>query len=269
MKTLTIRVSPRMAAKWLMKNKNNRPLSQTRVDYYCDMLLNKKWMITGEAIKFDWDGNLLDGQHRLAACVKSKASFKTVVIRGLDPNSFMFMDETMPRGNAHRLHCAHEKNSAVLGTAINRAIVVDRGGIGKRKIRPDEVFSFLNDNPKIRDSASLSKSMEKKTTAVKPATFTALHYLFSKAGPEINNTFWERVAEGIGLKRGMPEMVLRSRLLKDSASQAKLREIVIMALIIKTWNSVVLGKPLKGLQWRDGEPFPKIVKAARSLKVAG
>lgn len=45
---------------------------------------NGNWKANGEAIKFSSTGRLLDGQHRLRACVKEQVPFTTLVIRGLE-----------------------------------------------------------------------------------------------------------------------------------------------------------------------------------------
>ena len=46
---------------------------------------NGEWKLNGKSICFDWNGRLLNGQHRLSAVVRSGVPLTTLVVRGLDP----------------------------------------------------------------------------------------------------------------------------------------------------------------------------------------
>lgn len=50
----------------------------------------ERWMLNGEPIVFDADGNLKDGQHRLQAIVMADVSVSMLVVRGVDPNVDLF-----------------------------------------------------------------------------------------------------------------------------------------------------------------------------------
>ena len=75
MKVQQSTITPEYAKELLDYNKKNRSLSKATVDRYAEDMRKDNWQQNGEAIKIDWDGNLIDGQHRLAACVKSGVSF--------------------------------------------------------------------------------------------------------------------------------------------------------------------------------------------------
>ena len=75
MKNKPIKVTPHLASKWLQKNSCNRPLSQNTVYRYADAILSGEWKLNGDTIRFDSNGTLIDGQHRLHACVKAGKSF--------------------------------------------------------------------------------------------------------------------------------------------------------------------------------------------------
>lgn len=59
-----VEVSPELASEWLKGNDFNRKLSPTITSRYADEMKNNRWAFTGDSIKFDSDGTLLDGQHR-------------------------------------------------------------------------------------------------------------------------------------------------------------------------------------------------------------
>jgi len=72
----------------LKRNAMNRPLSKSHVDKLSDSLLRGEWVMNGDAIRISKCGILIDGQHRLSAVVKSGVSIETIVIDGLDLQSF-------------------------------------------------------------------------------------------------------------------------------------------------------------------------------------
>lgn len=73
-------VTPAMAKKWLEKNHpNNRPIVWGQVESLANDMARDAFTLTHQGVCFDGDGNLIDGQHRLSAVVKSGKSVKMVV----------------------------------------------------------------------------------------------------------------------------------------------------------------------------------------------
>lgn len=66
----TTTITPKDAMLILEKNINNRKLNKKKVENYVRDLKSDNWITTsGETIKFDLKGNLIDGQHRLQAII--------------------------------------------------------------------------------------------------------------------------------------------------------------------------------------------------------
>ena len=76
-------ITPAMAQEWAGLNTRNRPVRYTKVAQFARDMTAGKWMLNGETIKIASDGTILDGQHRLYACIQAEVPFETVVIRGL------------------------------------------------------------------------------------------------------------------------------------------------------------------------------------------
>jgi hypothetical protein len=49
-------------------------------------------MLTGDTLKFGTNGDLLDGQNRLRACITSGIPMQTRVVFGIDPVAFKYLD---------------------------------------------------------------------------------------------------------------------------------------------------------------------------------
>ena len=90
-------VTPEMAKKWLDTMVTNRPLKQWAVNSYADAIINGKFRTNGEFIKFDWNGNLCDGQHRLSAIVKANRPVLMCIARNCDPADFVTYDSGVNR----------------------------------------------------------------------------------------------------------------------------------------------------------------------------
>lgn len=71
-------VAPSDARELLGKNYDNRALSESIVARYAGDILGGRWALTHQAIAVGPDGNLVDGQHRLAAIIR--AGVPTLVV---------------------------------------------------------------------------------------------------------------------------------------------------------------------------------------------
>ena len=84
-------ISPEMAKQYLATSKGNRRIHPGRVDAYTrDMQMNR-WYV-GATIKFDTDGALIDGHHRLSAVLMYGFPVRFLVIRKLPPESVAGID---------------------------------------------------------------------------------------------------------------------------------------------------------------------------------
>ena len=76
------KITPAIAKSMLTKNTCNfRRPDQARVTRYSDEQSRGKWKLTGDAIVFANTGELLNGQHRLLAVIKSGVTCEFVVLR--------------------------------------------------------------------------------------------------------------------------------------------------------------------------------------------
>lgn len=81
-------IGPAEAAKYLKQNLHNRRLREWHVKRLADDMSAGRWQENGEAgIDIDWNGNVADGQHTLAAIEMSGATITLRVTRGVDPAS--------------------------------------------------------------------------------------------------------------------------------------------------------------------------------------
>jgi len=101
----------------------NRPLKMSKVRQIADQIAAGDWVLNGEAIVFDEDEKLLDGQHRIKALQFAgerhnfTGSLKSVVVRGIPRSLFHTFDQGEKRSLADVVAMDNIKNAAEVAVA--------------------------------------------------------------------------------------------------------------------------------------------------------
>ena len=85
-----VTVTREMAFTWLdTTDIQNRGVQQQTVHKYARRMNTGKWAVTGETLKFDPDGNLIDGQHRLWGFIETNfTEMDFLVMRGVPTHRY-------------------------------------------------------------------------------------------------------------------------------------------------------------------------------------
>src|SRR4051812_37258312 len=78
-------ITPKDAARMLAGMESNRLKSPPHIAKLARDMKGGNWKVNGETIKLDHREKVIDGQHRLLACIQAGVSFQTWVISGV-PN---------------------------------------------------------------------------------------------------------------------------------------------------------------------------------------
>lgn len=92
-----VNVTPELAVEWLEHNTRNRKLRQSVVDRYAADMKAGRWLVTGDAIAFDRNGAIVNGQHRLWAVMESGLTVPMLVARDLAPEVVSVLDDHLKR----------------------------------------------------------------------------------------------------------------------------------------------------------------------------
>ena len=94
-------ITPEVANEYLHSNvRCNRSVHSKVVSKYARDMKSGNFRITHQGIAFDSDGMLIDGQHRLMACVSSGTPFMSLVTRNIPKDVMVFVD----RGASRSIH---------------------------------------------------------------------------------------------------------------------------------------------------------------------
>jgi hypothetical protein len=254
-------VGPDLARQWLEKNARNRPVRKGRVEGYAREMAAGRWKLTNDAVAFDAELNLVNGQHRLWACVKAGVPFRTLVLYGVDPSAYDAMDRGGRRTGGDDLAVRGESNWHTLEAARKLLWRYRQGklGVGAGKPPAHELDEVLERNPSLRDAVSKSFRTRTLLTA---ALAAFLRFAFAEKSPADAERFFDDLQAGTGLEAGDPLLILRDQLMRIRAGKGRLPDVEVLALVIKAWNARRAGRKLRHLSWRsDGpaaESFPEI-----------
>jgi hypothetical protein len=263
-------VTPEQAEQWLeTHNTRNRNMSETHWMQLAIDMIEGRWRYNGDAIRFGSNGVLLDGQHRLKACVEAKMPVETDVIFGLDPEVMSTIDHPKVRTAADIAHLNGVEN-AVKACALAHLLLIHRKhGIERMassSCHPTktQVTALVSADPRIPVVAGRTGNWGRHLAA--PRIIAFCYYLFSEQDGRLADRFFSEFTDGANLSKDNPVYRLRERLVGNSLAKAKLPPVEVISLFFKAWIAYREGRPVKALRWRgDGgiyaEPFPSIGRA--------
>ncbi len=276
-----VRITPDQAQAILAKQPEgeeriNRRLSQHSVRRIAHSLEKGHWQLNGETLVFDGSDKLLDGQHRLAGCIKAETSFETMVIRGVPQDAFQTLDSGKPRSIADAYGIQGIPNAALMAATLGKIYIWENFGEMKDRrrmhIRPDkgDLDVVLELYPEVEVSVKQSEKWRRdghcKELGLTPSMAAFTHWLLTKNRPRLAPVFLEQFVEGIDVARHTPTYALRRAFINAIGDNVGYRGKVAlrvtdrigMHLIIKAWRMHLKGEPCKVLKIGKVEEFPKL-----------
>jgi anti-sigma28 factor (negative regulator of flagellin synthesis) len=250
-KTELTTITPEMAKVLLATNKNNRRVRASRVREIALDINDGNWKMNGDTIRISKTGVLMDGQHRLQACVLAGISITVITVTGIDDDMFSYMDNGGVRNAADTLQTAGGfKNHSALAAGIRSAYGYEAGE-GKTKALSNQRILELA-RGEFAGMSIMTDTVGSQVGITKNARVSAAAYLISKKAPASKVIeFFNRVRLGESLSRGMPEYTLREWLYNakraDFSKHHAKRADTISACII-AWNKYAAGKPLRAIR---------------------
>lgn len=240
-------VTPEMAAEWLKRNPMNRRIKK---EHLAQMVRDMKagyWQFNGDAIRFDVDGNLIDGQHRLHSCVRSGVAFKTLVVRGLSSTVRDTIDSGAKRSNGDRFEMQGVPNGRHVAAMINQ--------IGTLAFHePRRVFTPSESDAIYRRhyaQIDISVKHANRSGAVPPVWLTSLHFIGCYTGKEpLAEAFVRVFKTGIPSYPDDPAHLMRERLVRAKmAGNPMSRDWTELSyLMVTTFNNFMRGMSTKALR---------------------
>lgn len=261
-------VTPQLAAGFRSKvnESRQRPISHPNVRKYVKQIQKGEWKFTGQGIIFSNEDELLDGQHRLKAVEISGETISMMVVLGIDAEAWNKMDCVFRRSGADFISSLCNRHSVA---AALRLIASEEEGADGDVISSQATDATPGDTPILLEKHPMLVATEKGDNKIHSVMGKLRHigvpssigmyavYRTILHDSDLADMFWEGVYEGAGLEKNDPRFKLRETMIRASRTPAgRLHQNVVLAYIIKAWNSFAARRLLGSLKWGYGEVFP-------------
>lgn len=263
--TLTGLVTPDVA-RWLLElNTDNRPLSESAVRRFREILQQGRWINTGEPVIVSTEGILNDGQHRLTAIMRTGIPAVIDIRFGIERQAFK-VTGTGTRRTAGNVLAMGGHKMATAQAGIARLLAIhDLGLMAQHNIRVDTdvILQTTAENPLIERVAALIKGT--KFAPARSGPFAMVMVLAARNAP------WDKVAEFAGIAAGglcereeIGPRRLHVRLRDEALSRNRISQLDVAILTVKAWNAWAEGRDVTTLKINDADrasaTFPRIVQ---------
>lgn len=236
---LVMQVTPGIAEYWLGKNHVNRNARDRVIDRFVNDMKNGKWQITGEAIKFDRTGRLIDGQHRLKAVVKSGCTVPMFVVRGLSEETQIVLDSGAARTAADNLHMIGVRNANLVASIARRRIsLTDIDSVSN-----SDVFDYVQAHPEINEASRIARRYAKGCDIAPSTVGLAAWVIAEQHGWEVAEEFFNAAAEKVGLSAGDPVLAMTAFFSEQRRNRRKLKLQSQLSVVIRAFNYRYRGEP--------------------------
>lgn len=255
MRVLKKIIGPADAEEFLKRNFNNRPIKWKHVVFLRDQILAGRWVCTGDCIRFDVDGRLIDGQHRLHAIILAGVDVESFVAYDVPKDAFEVIDTNVVRTNADAMNIAGVENARRVVACLR---TIDRYRKG-RVHQPQEKFSNRVIREMLEADPGVAESVKIRIDGMPESISSACHYLFSEKNADQADSFFQQLHSRANLPAGHPILLLSTILVRNAGRRSKLPSADIMALTIKAWNTWRKRKTVRILKYEPNqEGFPII-----------
>lgn len=157
-------ITPAKAKEYLSHNTiNNRHLMAKRVHDLSRIMKNGEFVTTNQGIAFDDKGNLIDGQHRLAAIVESGVSVTMAVAHGIPSESIWAIDTGAKRSTSQLMEMMGDCKPHMRQTHTIAAIRMLCSKTGTTHLmNPKDILDWEKAHPNITKMISGMRSLHHK-----------------------------------------------------------------------------------------------------------
>ena len=245
--TEEVTITPEVAAQWLKANKHNRPVRGRHVEFLASEMTSGNWQMNGQGLVIAENEEILDGQHRLLACIEAGIPFRTMVIYGVDPKAFKTIDTGAPRTgiDALALHRPDLPTYVVkaVGSAVPWCLRLESGFVGMRvKISNTDMLEYVDTHPSLWHCAEMLVRYPADARPMSTAMGTGCYEVMQRKDAIKAEKFMRRLFTGELLETHDVEYLIRTQFMKTAQTTTKLPMEVRMKKVVLGWNWIRRGK---------------------------
>lgn len=237
-------ITPARAEEMLKRCYNVRRVDREHVAIMSRAMKNGTWTPNGATVLIDEDGYVVDGEHRLRACVNAGVAFGTLVVYGFPRRNIMAVDSGQRRRTAAQIVRASGTKEAHGVSTLVKALILLRRGLPAARLMKER---FTDISEMVLCIEQDKDNLERAVSAVRPALRVtrmpclslALIAYRAATSPKLT-PFLAYLETGEGGRKGDPAFALRERVLSGYDS-VRLDTPMSCALAWKAWNLTVKG----------------------------
>lgn len=241
-------ITPNRARQLLGDNaENNRLPKKSKIPAYARDMLTGHWHAhTGETIKIDTEGKLIDGQNRMHAVILAGVPIYFDVAYDVPTLAMQVLDTGTPRGAADVLKIAGAQDRMRSGAIVRWAIMWDAKlftGMGSTlKPTTTEIILRYTSEPGVFSAAASRATDCQHRGLGTGAPAGVAYYLFSKIDQEETHAFFDQYVSGANLPDASPILTLRNKMTRLCSDRLTRPEQ--LALFVRAWNAYREGRTL-------------------------
>lgn len=244
-----VTITPEVAARLLERNTRNRNRKERAINDYARQMTAGSFLLTNQGIGVDRNGELTDGQNRLASCEVSGVPFTTVFVTGLDPRVRDIVDTGVKRsfGDVLRMN-GHNNVSNLAGAvslraryenAVERDFTWVRARSHGQRHNHEELLAFLDKHPALAERTHPAWLVRTALGKIGLSVIVAFDSMAVETDADAATAFREALISGALLTPGDPRLLLRNLMLRQERSPDTMWALGVW---VKAWNL-----------WRAGE----------------
>lgn len=245
------KITPAMASKLLEHNfAGQRRLSKGAIAKLVDDIRSGTFALTGDTIKIDINGKVIDGQHRLHAIMQAGKPVELFVARNVATDAYATLDQGRKRSLGDYLHSKGVSYEPVVAAAITRidGFIRSGGRLDQHTASSQSINRLIELFETEHDVISWAPQAHRLGVMFRfsAGTWCALLYLASLTKAEDVDFFVERLLSGEELSDGDPILLLRNALLHRLTVRRdrRMSNEHYTSLVIRAWNAYARGETL-------------------------
>lgn len=239
-----------------------RSQSERTIDRYASDLLSDQFPFTGDPIRFNTDGELIDGQHRCTAVVESGVPIVALVIRGLGADMIRFFDGGRTRRFPDDLRINGFANHTALAAITGRVWHWQHGNFGYMGVpyvqnalyantapTRAQLWTTLQEHPELPEVTTHAQRIHNHVPNAPSSVIGLAWWLLGQVDMDAREKFFYELVQGPSVNGPEYPITVLHRTLTRRLNQSEEREGHIwLAYIIKAYNAWAQGRSISYLR---------------------
>ncbi len=250
-------ITPTKAKKYLKGNLKNRKPNQCLINRLSRDMQDGKWAENGQTIVISKNDTLIDGQHRLFACISAEVSFRTLVVRGVDEDVIHTIDTGMARtlGNLFELEGMNYSVDRAAVTNNLLAFITHTAhrdyGFNVNVPNTTKFDVYQEFHFKLDDAVKFRCKHQAHILAFRKSDFCLAYFLLErKYGVGKVQEFWDKCINGGDYQFSPTFTLMQFSAMRKAGIETKHRREDLYA-ILTAFTAWIAGEPLKKLNIKD------------------